>query len=98
MRQLLRIPFWLRMAVVTVMAGIFAAFPSVPGSRILALVLTLAILAWAACEIALAWREYKAARSEESHYYIRLSWPMVAAVGFGLICVLLLVTQLLGAR
>lgn len=100
--MLKRLPWWVRMALVVILMSILTNLPDAPawlwyGRRAAAF----AIFLWAAYEIVLVWREFNRVRkeqSEQSFYYIRLSWPMVAVVGFGLICVLLLVTQLLGGR
>lgn len=102
MKRLLRPPSWVRMPIAVVLLVVLANLPDVPawlwyGRRAAAF----AIFLWAAYEIVLVWREFNRARKESEQaerYYIYLSWPMVAAIGFGLICVLLLVPQLLGGR
>lgn len=104
MKRLLRPPAWARMPIAVVLLVTLTNLPDIPawlwyGKRAAAF----AIFLWAAYEIVLVWREFNRVRKEseqaEHHYAtIHLSWPMVAAIGFGLICVLLLVTQLLGGR
>lgn len=103
-KQLPHPPSWARMLIAVVLLVVLTNLPDVPawlwyGKRAAAF----AIFLWAAYEVVLVWREFNRVRKEPEQaerYYIgiRLSWPMVAAAGFGLICVLLLVTQLLGAR
>lgn len=104
MQRLSRPPPWARMPVAVVLLIALTNLPDVPawlwhGKRAAAF----AIFLWAAYEVVLVWREFNRVRKEPEQaerYYIgiRLSWPMVAAVGFGLICVLFLVTQLLGGK
>lgn len=101
MKRFSYLPWWTRVIVAVILLSILTNLPDVPpwlwyARRAAAFVIFL----WAAYEIGLPWREFKRAqeKDEGEYYFIRLSWPMVAAIGFGLICVLLLVTQLLGAR
>jgi hypothetical protein len=92
LKYLSRIPSWARMALAGTLMFVLTSLPDVPAwlwyaRRGGALV----IFGWAIYEVALAWQEFGRVRREEGE---RKEY-MVAVIGFGLICVLLLVMQLL---
>ena len=99
MRHLSRIPSWIRMTIAAGLMIVLTNLPDTPGwlwyvKRAVAFM----VFVWAAYEVMLTWHEFNRVRKEEGEDYyitIRLSWPMVAVIGFGIVCVLLLVTQLL---